>query len=89
MFFFSVNSTFRFAIFSCLTELKHSTSLSAMFVYIRKPPNNPINACAPRLSPRLSLFYEVSYKQYFKAIFQKNDWCFCGKKPNLDAFHRI
>ena len=63
MFFFSVNSTFRFAIFSCLTGLKHSTSLSAMFVYIRKPPNNPINACAPRLSPRLSLFYEVSYKK--------------------------
>ena len=63
MFFFSVNSTFRFAIFSCLTGLKHSTSLSAMFVYIRKPPNNPINACAPRSSPRLSLFYEVSYKQ--------------------------
>ena len=45
-----------------LTPLKHSTSLSAMFVYIHVPPNNPINARAPSLSPRLSLFSEVSYR---------------------------
>ena len=56
MFFFSVNSTFRFAIFSCLTGLKHSTSLSATFVYIHLFPNDPINPRAPSLGPRLSLF---------------------------------
>ena len=44
-----------------LTLQKHSTSLSTMFVYIRVPPNNPINARAPSLGPRLSLFSEVSY----------------------------
>ena len=43
------------------TPLKHSTSLSAIFVYIRVPPINPINARAPSLGPRLSLFTEVSY----------------------------
>ena len=62
--FFSFNSTFRFAILSCFNPLKHSTSLSAlsaMFVYIRVPTNNPINARAPSLGPRLSLFSEVSY----------------------------
>ena len=32
-----------------------------MFVYIRVPPINPINVHAPSLSPRLSLFTEVSY----------------------------
>ena len=41
------------------TPLKHS--LSAMFVYIRVPPINPINARAPSLGPRLSLFSKVSY----------------------------
>ena len=60
--FFSFNSTFRFAILSCLTPPKHSISLPAIFVYIRVPPNNPINARAPSLDPRLSLFSEVSYK---------------------------
>ena len=44
-----------------LTPLKHSTSLSAMLVYIRLPPNSPINARAPSLGPRLSLFSEGSY----------------------------
>ena len=43
------------------TPLKHPTSLSAMFVYIRVPPNNPINGCAHSFGPRLSLFSEVSY----------------------------
>ena len=32
-----------------------------MFVYIRVPPINPINARVPSLGPRLSLFTEVSY----------------------------
>ena len=32
-----------------------------MFVYIRVPPNNPINARAPSFGPRLSLFSEVNY----------------------------
>ena len=32
-----------------------------MFVYIRVPPINPINASASSLGPRLSLFTEVSY----------------------------
>ena len=44
-----------------LTPLKHSTWLSAMFVYIHVPPNKFINAQAPSLGPRLSLFSEVSY----------------------------
>ena len=44
-----------------LTPLKHSTSLSAMFVYICVSLNNPINARAPSLGPRISLFSEVSY----------------------------
>ena len=44
-----------------LTPLNRSTSLSAMFDYIRVPPKNPINARAPSLGPRLSLFSEVSY----------------------------
>ena len=48
-----------------LTPLKHSTSLSAMFVYIRVPPNNPINARAPSFGPRLSLFSEVSYSKVY------------------------
>ena len=48
--------TGRFEILSC----------SAMFVYIRvvsppPPPNSPINARAPSLGPRLSLFSEGSY----------------------------
>ena len=51
-----------------LTPLKHSTSLSAMFAYIGVPPNNLINACAPSLGPRLSLFSEVSYNQQDKLM---------------------
>ena len=47
------------------TPLKHSTSLSAMFVYIRVPPNNPINARVSSLGLRLSLFSEVSYVNIF------------------------
>ena len=46
-----------------LTPLKHSTSLSAMFVYIRVPKNNPVNARAPSFGPRLSLFSKVSYSK--------------------------
>ena len=48
-----------------LSPLKHSTSLSAMFVYIRVPLNNPISARAPSFGPRLSLFSEVSYWGWF------------------------
>ena len=44
-----------------LTSLKHSTPLSAMFVYIYVPPNNLINARAPSSGPRLSLVFEVRY----------------------------
>ena len=44
-----------------LTPLKHFISISALFVSIRVPPNNPQNARAPSLGPRLSLFSEVSY----------------------------
>ena len=44
-----------------LTPLKHSTLLSAMFVYIHVLPNNPINACVPSFGPRLLLFSQVSY----------------------------
>ena len=29
------------------------------------------------------------FKHEFKDIFQENDRCFDGKKPNLNAFHRI
>ena len=54
-----------------LTPLKYSTSLFAMFtVYIRVPTNNPINARAPSLGPRLSLSTEVSYTEYSFNIFQ-------------------
>ena len=52
---------FQFHLPLCYFELKHFSSLSAMFVYIRVPANNPINAHAPSLGPRLSLFSEVSY----------------------------
>ena len=45
-----------------LIQMKHSSSLSAMFVYIRVFPNNLINARAPSSGPRLSLFSEVSYE---------------------------
>ena len=47
-----------------LTTLKHSTSLSAIFVYIRVPPNNPLTVRAPSLGPRPSLFSEVSYRPF-------------------------
>ena len=52
---------FQFHLPLCYFELKHFSSLSAMFVYIRVPANNPINAHAPSLGPRLSLFSDVSY----------------------------
>ena len=55
---------FQFHLPFCYFELFHSTPLCAMFVYIRvppPPPNNPINARAPSLGPRLSLFSEVSH----------------------------
>ena len=29
------------------------------------------------------------FKHEFKDIFQENDWCFDGKKLNLNAFRRI
>ena len=48
-----------------LTLLKHSTSLSAMFVYIRFPPNNPINARVLSFGSKLSLFPEVSYSKAY------------------------
>ena len=48
-----------------LTPLNHSISLSAMFVYFRVPPNNPINARVSSLGPGLSLFSEVSYVTIF------------------------
>ena len=51
-----------------LTLLKHSFSLSAMFVYIRVPQNDPINVRVPSLGPRLSLFPEVSYGQQLKRM---------------------
>ena len=54
---------FQFDLPFCYFELFHSTSLCAMFVYSRgppPPPNNPINARAPSLGARLSLFSEVS-----------------------------
>ena len=57
VFFFSFISPFRFAILSCL-----NSAFRSMFVYIQVPPNNPINARAPSLGPRLSLFSEVSYR---------------------------
>ena len=42
-----------------LTPLKHSTSLSTLFVYMRVPPNNPINARAP-------LFWVPGYHSFPK-----------------------
>ena len=66
MFFFFLSIPPSFLLFwAVLTPLKHSTPLSAMFVYIHvpPPPNNPINARAPSSGPRLSLFSEVSYRK--------------------------
>ena len=37
-----------------------------MFVYIRFPPNNPINARAPSFGSKLSLFPEVSYSKVYE-----------------------
>ena len=51
-----------------LTLLKHSFSLSAIFVYIRVPQNDPITVRVPSLGPRLSLFPEVSYGQQLKRM---------------------
>ena len=54
-------SSFSFGHFNP-AETFHSTyPLTAMFVYIRVPPNNSINARVPSLGPSLSLFSEVSY----------------------------
>ena len=36
-----------------------------MFVYIRFPPNNPINALVPSFDSKLSLFPEVSYSKAY------------------------
>ena len=36
-----------------------------MFVYIRFPPNNPINARVPSFGSKLSLFPEVSYSKAY------------------------
>ena len=56
---FSFNSTFRFAILSCFIPLRFAPCL---FTFASPPPpNNPINARAPSLGPRLSLFSEVSH----------------------------
>ena len=49
MFFFSFNSTFRFAILSCFNPAETFHFAFRMFVYIRVPPNNPINMRAPSL----------------------------------------
>ena len=61
--FFSFNSTFRFAILRCFNPTETFHFASAMFVYIRVPPNNPIYEQAPSLHGFhwLSLFSEVSY----------------------------
>ena len=54
-FFLSIPPSF-LKFWAVLTPQRYSTSLSAMFVYIRVPSNNPINARAPSLGPRLTLF---------------------------------
>ena len=59
VFFF--NSTVRFAILSCFNPAETFHFAFRMFVFIRVPPNNPINGRAPSLGPRLLLFSEVSY----------------------------
>ena len=55
---FSFNSTFRFAIFSFFNPAE---TFHAMFFNVGVRPNNPINARAPSLGPRLLLFSKVSY----------------------------
>ena len=47
-----------------------------MFVYIRVLPNNPINARAPSLGPRLSLFSEVSYAGTIVLLFFRINACY-------------
>ena len=59
-FFLSIPPSF-LLFWAVLTPLKHSTPLSAMFVYIHPLPHNLINARAPSSGHRLSLFFEVSY----------------------------
>ena len=59
--FFLSNPPSVFLFWAVLTPLKHSTLLSAMFVFICDPPNHPINARLLSLGPRLSLFSEGSY----------------------------
>ena len=62
VFFFLSISRSVLLLSAVLIQMKHSSSLSAMFVYIRVSPNNLINARAPSSGPRLSLFSEVSYE---------------------------
>ena len=66
---FSFNSIFLFAILSCFNpnetfHLAFYHVCSAMFVYIRIPPNNPIIMCMPGLDPSLSLLSEVSHSSH-------------------------
>ena len=62
VFFFLSISPSVLLLSAVLIQMKHSSSLSAMFVYIGVSPNNLINARAPSSGPRLSLFSEVSYE---------------------------
>ena len=59
--FFPFNSTFHFAILNCFDPAE-TFHVAFRRVYLNsRPPNNPINAPAPSLGPRLSLFSKVSY----------------------------
>ena len=68
MFFFLSISRSVLLLSAVLNQMKHSSSLSAMFVYIRVSPNNLINARAPSSGPRLSLFSEVSYEAILSSL---------------------
>ena len=60
-FSFVLGSVSHFAILSCFNPAE-TFHFAFRHVCLRsRPSNNPINARAPRLGPRLSLFSEVSY----------------------------
>ena len=61
VFFLSISRSV-LLLLAVLIQMKLSSSLSAMFIYIRVPPNNLINERAPSLGPRLSFFSQVSYE---------------------------
>ena len=89
--FFSFNSTVRFAILSFFIPLRFPPCL-----FTFASPNDPINARAPSLGPRLSLFSEVSYGAFShdviaavwcsKTMKRRSCWCIKTILWGLNSF---